>query len=73
MIINRSDELFEKDSKPLLYILDNKNNNILTKTKQKTSLTLFTNIPEIKIQVNNSNPIIAKLKDPNYYALPPII
>ena len=47
--------LFEKDNKPLLYILDNKNNNILSKAKQKTSLTLFTNMPEIKM-----NEIITK-------------
>ena len=46
--------LFEKDKNPKLIILDNKSN-ILLKSKQKTSLTLFSNIPE-----NKMNEIIVK-------------
>lgn len=46
--------LFEKDKKPILYILDNKKD-ILPKSKQKTSLTLYTKMPEIKL-----NEIITK-------------
>ena len=41
-------QLFEKDTKPLLYILDSKND-ILPNLKNQTYLTLFTNISEIKI------------------------
>ena len=40
--------LFEKDNKPLLLILDSKRE-ALPKSKQKTSLTLFTKMPEIKL------------------------
>ena len=46
--------LFEKDNKPLLFILNNKND-IISKSKQKTSLTLYTNMTEIKM-----NEIITK-------------
>jgi len=38
--------LFEKDNKPLLFILDKKDT--LPKTKQKSSLTLFTKMPQTK-------------------------
>ena len=46
--------LFEKDKKPHLYILDSKND-ILKKSIQKTSLTLYTNMTEQKM-----NEIITK-------------
>lgn len=46
--------LFEKDNKPQLFILEMKKNP-LPKSKQKTSLTLYTNISEIKM-----NEIITK-------------
>ena len=39
---------FEKDTKPLLYILDSKKDIIPSNNKQ-TYLTLFTNISEIKM------------------------
>ena len=39
---------FEKDPKPLLYILDSKND-ILPNSKKQTYLTLFTNISDLKI------------------------
>ena len=38
--------LFEKDNKPLLFILDKKD--ILPMTKQKSSLTLYTKMPQTK-------------------------
>ena len=46
--------LFEKDNKPQIFILEIKKN-LLPKSKQKTSLTLYTNISEIKM-----NEIITK-------------
>ena len=46
--------LFEKDKKPHLFILDSKSN-IILKSKQKTSLTLYTNIATSKM-----NEIITK-------------
>ena len=46
--------LFDKDNKPQLFILNNKND-IFMKSKQKTSLTLYTNMTEIKM-----NEIITK-------------
>jgi len=49
--------LFEKDSKPLLFILDKKKD-IMPKSKQKSSLTLFTNMPQIKF-----NEIVTKFFD----------
>ena len=49
--------LFEKDSKPLLFILDKKKG-LMPKTKQKSSLTLFTKMPQIKF-----NEIVLKFFD----------
>ena len=39
---------FEKDTKPLLYIFNSKND-ILPDSKKQTYLTLFTNIPDLKM------------------------
>jgi hypothetical protein len=42
--------LFDKDKKPLLFILEkNKIKDIIPKSKQQTSLTLFTKMPESKL------------------------
>ena len=49
--------LFEKDNKPLLLILDKKKD-IMPKTKQISSLTLFTKMPQIKF-----NEIVTKFFD----------